>query len=96
MTNCPELSGEEKERAKKENEEWNKKATYWHNAIPNFDARFRQSLTRDVQTKSNIEQLELNKKLHTGIHWHNWISIIVSVLNLILLIINLIILFRNK
>ena len=49
------ISAEELKKAHKENEEWEKKADYWHNAIPNFDNTRRASLTKDVQTITNIK-----------------------------------------
>ncbi len=80
----------ELKRAHKERKEWEKKATYWHNAIPNFDYDMRASLTKDIQTVLNFEQLELNKDLHIGIKWNNRVNLTLSSINLVLLIANII------
>lgn len=89
MTKYLNLEREESNKAEKEMNKWKKKAIFWHNSIPNFDYDIRSSLTKDVQTVTNIEQLELNKRLFLGINIHNWLTIIISVINLILLIVNL-------
>ena len=83
------LSKSEMEKAKKENSFWKKKSFYWHNAIPIFDHEIRNSLTRDVQTVCNFQQLELNKRLYQGIQWNNRLNIIISIINLIFFGINL-------
>lgn len=84
------LSEEEQESANKEREYWKNKGKYWHNAIPHFDHELRAGLTKDVDTVTNFQSLELNKKLFTGIHWHNWITVSISLLNLVLLVYNII------
>lgn len=85
----PRLNVSELRKAKKEDQHWKRKAIYWHSAIPNFDHGVRGSLTKDVNLITNLEGLELNKKLFTGIHWNNWINVSVSILNLVLLIFNI-------
>jgi len=79
-------------KAKEERKKWEEKATYWHNAIPNFDSTLRGSLTKDVQTITGIEQLKLNKSLSNGIKWNNRINIILGIINLVLFTINIILL----
>ena len=90
-----EITKDELEKANKERKIWEKKAKYWHNAIPNFNYDMRSSLTKDVQTAFNFEQLELNKELSTGIKWNNRLNIIISIINLILLIVNIILFSVN-
>lgn len=90
-----ELSKEEFEQAKKERDKWETKATYWHNAIPIFNYTKRGSLTEDVQTVCNFEQLELNKELSNGVRWNNRLSIIISSINLLLFGANMILLFMK-
>ena len=85
-----ELSDKEGKKAKVEREKWERKAKYWHNAIPTFNYDMRNSLTQDVQTVFNFEQLELNKDLSTGIKWNNRLNIIIGIINLILLVANII------
>ena len=87
------ISSNELKKAHKERKGWEKKATYWHNAIPNFNYNIRASLTNDVQAVLNFEQLELNKDLHSGIKWNNRINLTLSSINLILLVINIILIF---
>ena len=89
------LTKKEQEKANKEREKWEKRAIYWHNSIPNFNYDMRGSLTKDVQTATNFEQLELNKRLFLGINLNNWITIIISALNLILLVINIVLFFLH-
>ncbi len=79
------LNQKELKKAEKERDKWKKKAVFWHNAIPNFDYETRGTLTKDVNLINNVEQLELNKKLYTSVHWNNWINVCVSLLNLALL-----------
>lgn len=89
------LTKEEIKRAKKEKQEWEKKATYWHNALPNFNQTARGSLTEDVKTAFTYEQLELNKSLSTGIRWNNRLNITLSVINLIFFVVNIILFFYH-
>ncbi len=89
------LSKDEIETAKKENTKLSKLAAYWHNAIPNYDYDMRSSLNKDVQTTVSFRQLELNKDLHRSIKWSNWLNFCVSILNLILLSINLYLILKN-
>jgi hypothetical protein len=88
------LTKEEQEKANEERKKWEKKAVYWHNALPNFNYDMRRSLTTDAQTAFDFEQLELNKKLYWDINLNNWITVAVSVINLVLLGINLWLLLR--
>ena len=90
-----EISNEELKKAKVEREKWERKAKYWHNAIPTFDYNMRNSLTQDVQTVINFEQLELNKDLSRGIKWNNRLNIIIGIVNLILLAVNIILFLVN-
>ncbi|MBT5022994.1 hypothetical protein HOK51_04690 [Candidatus Woesearchaeota archaeon] len=89
MSTNPKLSKKELKKASKRKQELEKQANYWHNSIPNFDHTIRNSLTRDVQTVLNFEQLKLNKKLYLGINLNNWINILISIFNLVLLAINI-------
>lgn len=75
--------------AKEERKEWEEKATYWHNAIPDFDNKTRGSLTKDVTTAFTFEQLELNKSLSRGIKWNNRINITIGAINLVLFAVNI-------
>ena len=89
------LSEKELEKAQEENKELSKMAVYWHNAIPIYDYDMRVSLNKDVQTTLSFRQLELNKDLHKATKWNNLLNICVSILNLILLLINLYLMIRN-
>src|SRR3989344_560762 len=80
------LTTEEIEKAKIEKEKFEKKALYWHTAIPTFDHNLRSSFTKDVNLVFTYEQLELNKSLSSGIKLNNWINIIFGVVNLFLFI----------
>jgi len=89
------LTIEQSKKASEEKIVWEERAVYWHNAIPNFDYDIRSSLTKDVQTAFTFEQLALNKELQSGIKWSNKLNIIVSVINLILLVINIALFFSR-
>ena len=89
------LTQNEINKAKKENEKWKKKAIYWHNAIPNFNWDIRKSFTEDVKTVFTFEQLELNKSLANGIKWNNRVNITIGLINLGFFTLNLILLIRN-
>ncbi len=89
------LTEKEIEKAKKERDIWNKKAAYWHNAIPNFNYNVRGSLTEDVKIALTFEQLELNKSLSKGINWNNRVNIIIGMINLVLFIFNIILILTN-
>jgi len=69
MSEKYQLSREELDKAKKENNELSKMAVYWHNAIPIYDYDMRASLNKDVQTTLSFRQLELNKELHKATKW---------------------------
>ena len=88
------LTKEEIERAEKEKLNWEKKATYWHTALPNFNQTVRGSLTEDVKTAFTYEQLELNKSLSMGIRWNNRLNILLSLINLIFFGVNTFLFFK--
>lgn len=85
----PNPTKEEAEEWKKENKYWKKEAVHYHNAIPNFSNDMRASFNKDVDTVTNIKQLELNKDLHDTIKSHNTKMFWFSVFNVIFAIINL-------
>ncbi|MBI5636021.1 hypothetical protein HY993_03615, partial [Candidatus Micrarchaeota archaeon] len=82
----PDLTKQEQEEANKLNEEYKKKAVFWHNSIPNFNHNMRASLTEDLSAIVNVQQLELNKKLSEGVEWNNRIQIALGMLYLGLLL----------
>ncbi|MFA6065278.1 MAG: hypothetical protein WCW44_03775 [archaeon] len=91
-----ELDKKTLDQAKKDRGVWEERATYWHNALPNFNNEYRHSLTEDAQTANNFEQLvlskqqlEINMGLSSSIRWNNKVQICLGVFNLVLLAVNL-------
>ncbi len=89
------LTEKEVNKAKEEKKDWEKKAAYWHNAIPNFNYDIRKSFTEDVKTAFTYEQLELNKSLSRGIRWNNRINIVLGIINISLFVFNMMLIIRN-